>query len=231
MKKVRILERLTTPDGSLMQLVERDGHHMIWVNGRELMSSRHPFSEEQLGVLGCEPLKSKPGAVVLIGGLGLGFTLRAALRSLRRDASVVVAELLPEVVTWNREPQYGLAREALEDPRVQVSLGDVAKLIEASSGGFDAILLDADNETTAMNTKDNSKLYRSVGLSAIGRALRPQGHVVYWSAFDDPRLVERLTRAGFHVEVHRVPKYEGARGGGKHVLVMARARASSGRRH
>jgi len=241
MKKATVLEQVTTPDGSVQALVERDGQYMIWVNGRELMSTRHAFSEEQLGVVGCQPLLGRKGARVLIGGLGLGFTLRAALDNLGRDAQVVVAELMPQVVAWNRNPAYRLASAALADRRTEVVLGDVAAVIAQSRARFDAILLDADNETTAMNTAGNSSLYRSAGLASIARALKPHGTVVYWSVGDDPALVKRLTQAGFVVESRRVPKYAvpgprgtsavGAKGaargtrapgtGGYHVLVVA----------
>ncbi len=226
MKKATVLEQVTTPDGSTQALVERDGHYMIWVNGRELMSTRHAFSEEQLGVVGCQPLGKLPRARVLIGGLGLGFTLRAALENLRSDAQVVVAELMPPVVEWNRNPAYPLASAALADPRTQVVLGDVAALIAKSVARFDAILLDADNETTSMNTAGNSSLYRAAGLARITAALKPAGTVVYWSVGEDPQLVKRLTTSGFVVESRRVRKHPMAKSGGYHVLIVARPSAS-----
>lgn len=225
MKKATVLEQVTTPDGSTQGLVERDGHYMIWVNGRELMSSRHAFSEEQLGVVGCQPLRNRRGARVLIGGLGLGFTLRAALANLAADAHVVVAELMPQVVEWNRNPAYPLASAALADRRTEVVIGDVAALISNSVARFDAILLDADNETTRMNTAGNSSLYRAAGLANIARALTPDGQVAYWSVGDDPQLVKRLATAGFVVESRRVKKHAGGKSGksgGYHVLVLGR---------
>jgi spermidine synthase len=220
MKKATVLEQVTTPDGSKQALVERDGEYMIWVNGRELMSTRHAFSEQQLGVVGCQPLRSKKGARLLIGGLGLGFTLRAALENLAADAHVVVAELMPEVVAWNENPAYPLARAALLDRRTEVVLGDVAALIAKSVARFDAILLDADNETTAMNTAGNSSLYQSAGLANIARALKPRGTVVYWSVGDDPALVKRLTQAGFVVRAEGFRKHPTAKCGGHHVLIV-----------
>ena len=222
MKKATVLEQVTTPDGSTQALVERDGHYMLWVNGRELMSTRHAFSEQQLGVVGCQPLRGRKGARVLIGGLGLGFTLRAALESLDADARVVVAELMPQVVAWCQNPAYPLASDALADRRTEVVVSDVAKLIANSVARFDAILLDADNETTAMNTAGNSQLYRSAGLANIARALKAQGTVIYWSVGDDPALVKRLTQAGFGVEARRVRKHPTAKTGGYHVLLIAR---------
>ena len=231
MKKATILERVTTPDGSVLALAERDGNYMLWVNGRELMSTRHTFSEEQLGVVGCEPLRNRAGARVLIGGLGLGFTLRAALENLGPDAEVVVADLIPQVVEWNRNPTYPLASDALADPRTRVVIGDVAHVIAKSVTRFDAILLDADNETTAMNTPGNSSLYQRPGLASIARALRPAGSVVYWSAGEDPILVKRLRQAHFTVETRHVRKHPTAKSVGYHVLVLARAAGALAQTH
>jgi spermidine synthase len=219
MKKANVLARVTTPDGATQALVERDGNYMIWVNGRELMSTRHAFSEEQLGAVGCELLRGARGVHVLVGGLGLGFTLRAALAALAADARVIVAELMPNIVSWNTDPAYPLAHAELADARTEVVIADVADVIDRSPGRFDAILLDADNETTAMNTPGNSRLYRQSGVAAVARALRPSGRVTYWSVTDDPALVRRLSEAGFRVETRKVPKYAGARGG-RHALVI-----------
>jgi spermidine synthase len=219
-KKWTLLEQITTPDGSHLSLAEHDGTYAIRVDGRELMSSRHCYSEEQLGVVGCQPLRSVKGARVLIGGLGLGFTLRAALSTLARDASVLVAELLPEVVAWNRNPAYALASAALADPRTQIVIGDVARVIEQSEARFDAILLDADNQTTRMNTAGNTRLYRASGLSSVHRALTHGGTVVYWSAAEEPAFVQRFGHSGFDVEVRRVPRHPGAKA--SHFLLIGR---------
>jgi spermidine synthase len=125
-------------------------------------------------------------------------------------------------VEWNRNPAYPLANAALADRRTRLVLGDVAELIGKSVARFDAILLDADNETTAMNTAGNSNLYRSDGLASIARALTPHGSVVYWSVGEDPALVKRLRQAGFQVESRRVRKHASATSGGFHVLLVAR---------
>ncbi len=218
MKKRNILEQTITPDGSRLTLSEHDGHYALTVNGRELMSTRHTYSEQQLAVVACEPLRERAEVSVLVGGLGLGFTLRAALQCLGPDARVVVAELLAVVVEWNRKPDYPLAADALSDPRTQVVLGDVADLLKASRGEFDVILLDADNQTTTMNTAGNTRLYQPAGLAMVRRALKRGGTVVYWSAGGEPQLVEGLTRAGFQVESQRVSKHES--GGGNHTLVL-----------
>lgn len=219
-KKWTVLEQVRTPDGSMLALATHDGDYVIRVNGRELMSTRHRFSEEQLGVVGCQPLARKSNARVLIGGLGLGFTLRAALSSLASDAEVVVAELLNEVVLWNRNSAYPLAYTALSDRRTRVVIGDVAHVIDRSVACFDAILLDADNQTTTMNTASNARLYRAAGLSAVHRALTPGGAAVYWSAGEDPLFVKRFTGAGFDVETQRVRRHPTAKA--CHFLIVGR---------
>jgi spermidine synthase len=221
MKRTTVLQELKTADGSTLALVERDAEYAIRVNGRELMSTRHSFSEEQLGVVACQ--NQPQNACVLVGGLGLGFTLRAALASLGPDARVVVAELIPEVVAWNRNAAYPLAAAALADPRTEVVLGDVADVIGNSENRFDAIMLDADNQTTRMNTAGNSSLYQSAGLAMVWRALRPRGTVVYWSAGEEPLFAKRLAASGFAVAVQRVRKHPS--GGGHHVLLVGRRRA------
>lgn len=218
MKRAKLLEQVKTPDGSTLALVELDGEYVLRVNGRELMSTRHSFSEEQLGVVACEGYAQVKGARVLIGGLGLGFTLRAALATLARDAHVLVAELIPEVVTWNCNPAYALAADALTDPRTNVTIGDVADILVRSPKSFDAIMLDADNQTTSMNTAGNSSLYHPSGIGEVWRKLEPGGTVVYWSAGEDPLLAKRLAASGFAVEVQRVRKHQTS--GGQHVLLV-----------
>jgi spermidine synthase len=221
MKRATVLEQLKTADGSTMALIERDGEYAIRVNGRELMSTRHSFSEEQLGVVACQSLARAKRARVLIGGLGLGFTLRAALSQLGRDACVLVAELVPEVVAWNRNAAYPLAAASLSDPRTEIAIGDVADIIARSEdASFDAIMLDADNQTTSMNTAGNTSLYHAAGLARVSRKLKRGGAVVYWSAGEDPQLVKRLSSSGFEVEVRRVRKHPTA--GGYHLLFIGR---------
>lgn len=222
MKRATLLEQLKTADGSSLALVERDGEYAIRVNGRELMSTRHSFSEEQLGVVACRGRAQRANVRVLVGGLGLGFTLRAALANLGRDAHVVVAELIPEVVAWNRNPAYPLAAAALADPRTEVVLGDVADIVAHSQNRFDAIMLDADNQTTTMNTAGNSSLYQTAGLAKVWRALRPGGTVVYWSAGEEPLFAKRFASSGFDVAVQRVRKHPTA--GGQHVLLVGQRR-------
>jgi spermidine synthase len=222
MKEATALEQVITRDGSKLALVERDGEYMIRVNGRELMSTRHSYSEEQLGVVACQGQLRRKGVCALIGGLGLGFTLRASLANLASDARVVVAELIPEVVEWNRNPAYPLAAAELADPRTEVLIGDVADVIAGSQNRFDSIMLDADNQTTTMNTAGNSSLYMPAGLAKVWRALKPGGTVVYWSAGEDPLFAKRLAASRFDVETLRVRKHRTS--GGRHVLIVGHRR-------
>lgn len=224
LKKWTTLEQLTTPDGSTLSLAVHDRDYVIRVNGRELMSTRHSYSEEQLGVVACEPLFEKRAASVLIGGLGLGFTLRAALSNLASDARVVVAELLPEVVAWNRNSAYPLAASELADPRTEIVIGDVARVIEQSRARFDAIMLDADNQTTTMNTEGNARLYQSAGLAAVHGALKEVGTAVYWSAGEDPIFARRFESSGFDVETRRVRRHPSSKA--SHFLLIGRKRSA-----
>lgn len=220
MKRWNKVEEATTPGGSVMALFEHDGVYVLRVDGAELMSSRHVASEIKLAEVACAPFAKKPGARVLIGGLGLGFTLRAALSSLGASATVVVAELMPQVVDWNRKVEYGLAADCLADPRTKIEIGDVAALIESGIGKYDAIMLDADNNTTSMTTEGNRKLYREEGLSTVLAALRPGGVAVYWSATPDTGLVKLMGRTGFDVEAIQVRAHPTS--GGSHWLYAGR---------
>lgn len=207
------------PDGSVLTLHEHDGDYVIRVNGVELMSTRRHASEERLAELACLTLRHTACAHVLIGGLGLGFTLRAALRCLALDARVVVAELLPEVIAWNENPSFALAREALEDERVQVLPIDVARVLEESQGVFDAIMLDVDNGPDPLTTAGNSRLYRDDGIAMAIAALRAGGRLAYWSAHADPAFERSLRRAGLTVEVTRARAH--ASGGAWHRMLVA----------
>lgn len=223
MKKWNRLEQVATPDGSALALFEHDGEYVLRVNGRELMSTRRHASELRLGELGAEAARRRAGARVLIGGLGLGYTLRGALAGLGPDARVIVAELMPEVVAWNRNEAYPLAARELADARTEVVVGDVYRVIAESSGaggGFDAILLDADNGTTAMMTPGNRQLYEREELARVHAALRPGGTAIYWSAGPEPRFAKMMERSGFKVKVEYVRAY--GHGGPKHTLVIGR---------
>ena len=204
MKKTILLDQATTPDGSLMTLHEHDGVFMIRVDGVELMSTRQHHSEERLAELACDQIRSTAsGATVLIGGLGLGFTLRAALAQLGPNATVVVVELMPAVIQWNQTPEYGLAADAILDPRVEIIAGDVADVLKTSRGRFDAIILDVDNGASGLTTAANSRLYSAAGLSMARSALKPAGCLAVWSANADPAFVQRMGQSGFAVTVER----------------------------
>jgi spermidine synthase len=203
MKPTRLLDRSATPDGAAITLHEHDGTFSIRVNGVELMSTRQHHSEERLAELACSGLRDRARAAVLIGGLGLGFTLRETLRHVAADATVVVAELVPAVIAWNRTPAYGLAADVIDDPRVEVFEGDVADLLDVSRGRFDAIMLDVDNGASGLTAAANDGLYLAAGLGKAHAALRPGGRLAVWSAGDDPRFVARMDQAGFDVEVVR----------------------------
>jgi spermidine synthase len=220
-KKLEQLEQARSPDGTVMHLCRRDRDYSIRVHGVELMSTRRHHSERKLAELVCRPIQSAAGAHVLIGGLGFGFTLTEALRILASDAHVVVAELVPEVVAWNRNPDYHLAGASLEDVRVEVRIDDVANVLRASPGTFDAIMLDVDNGADALTTSGNARLYRASGIAMTGAALRPGGRLAYWSDRDDPAFEAMLRRAGLTVEVTRVFAHVTA--GPLHTVYVARA--------
>jgi spermidine synthase len=200
-KRTETLDTATSPDGTVLTLYRHDGAYYIRAHGMELMSTRRHHSEERIAELVCEPLRETAGARVLIGGLGFGFTLRAALAALGADAEVHVAELLEAVIRWNTHPDYGLAADALADPRVTLRHDDVARMLAVGTGRYDGIMLDVDNGADAFTTRHNARLYRAAGIRSAVAALRPGGRVAYWSADRDPSLEAALTRAGLSVEV------------------------------
>ena len=221
MKPFRRRGEATAPDGTVLALFEHDGAFVMRVNGVELMSTRRHRSEDALAELACEPLRERAGATVLIGGLGLGFTLKAALRVLPPDARVVVVEMLEAVIDWNRNPDYPLAGDALRDPRVELRHADVADILATRRGAFDAIMLDVDNGAAALTTSGNARLYGAAGIQAAVAALRPEGRLAYWCADDDRAFASALRRAGLIVDVTRVSAH--AAGGPTHSLIVARA--------
>lgn len=212
------LDSTTVPgDGGTMTLHRRGDEFSIRVGSCELMNSRAHGSEETLAQQACQRLSGRPQLRVLIGGLGLGFTLRAALDALPAEAEVVVAELVPAVVRWNREIFGHLAGQPLTDPRVQVMEGDVGRAIRAAKGGFDAILLDVDNGPEGLTAQTNDRLYSAAGLKAACSALRPGGVLAVWSADPCPPFTARLQKAGFRVDEVRA-RARGRGKGGRHVL-------------
>lgn len=235
MKPWETLGAARTPDGTELILRRHDTEFVIRADGYDLMVSRMHGSEEALASLGM----GKPGqsSAVLVGGLGMGYTLRAALDLLAPAGTATVAELVPEVIEWNRGPIAHLAGDPLADPRVHIARGDVAAVIRAHESAFDAILLDVDNGPGALTQRGNGWLYSGAGLAAIARALRPRGVLAIWSVSEAGQGFERaLARAGFAPETHHVPARAGAKGRGFVVFLgrkgvrPSRARAPRPRR-
>ncbi len=209
--QVKIAET-DTPDGARLALYEHDGSYAIRMNGQGLMNSSVTASEMLLGQVGMAHLAEKTGARILIGGLGLGFTLKSVLEIASPAASVHVAELLPAVVSWNREFLLSLNGALLDDPRVVVHIEDVYRLIiRAEPASYDAILLDIDNGPSAMVQEENRRLYSDAGISRLAAALTSGGRAVIWSAGEDEAFARRLSRAGFAVEVVHGKSHNGAR--------------------
>lgn len=221
MKPRKTISKARTPDGTSLELIEHDGDFVITADGAVLMSSRMRNSEKSLARLGCPDLAS--GARVLVGGLGMGFTLRAALDLLPEDGHALVVELVPEIVAWNRGALGEHAGRPLDDPRTELAVDDVARVISRNERRFDAILLDADNGPTAMVAAGNSALYSSKGLISIHRALKPSGRLAVWSAGEDRSFAQRLTEAGLEHKIHKVG---GSRPGAgpRHVVFTGRRR-------
>jgi spermidine synthase len=206
-------------DGDELRLMRRGTEYSIMTGGIELMNSRLSGSEEALATLAFERIGGRPGARVLIGGLGMGFTLRAALAAFSPDAQIVVAELVPAVVAWARGPLGGLYGDSLSDPRARIHEGDVGELIRADEAAFDAILLDVDNGPGGLSRKENDGLYSPAGLTTARRALRPGGVLEVWSSTRDSAFTKRLKQAGFAVEEVGVRAHKGR--GARHVIWMA----------
>lgn len=190
--------------GEEMALYQRGTEFSIRVGNYDLMSSREHGSEDALASAACERLADPSSARILVGGLGMGFTLAAALRCVGKKGEVVVAELVPEVVAWNRAFLSGVAEHPLRDPRTTVREMDVARVIRSEPGGFNAILLDVDNGPRALTSANNGWLYTSAGLRAITTALRPRGILAVWSSGADPAFTKRLKQEGFATEEKRI---------------------------
>lgn len=212
--------RARTPDGQDMVLAERDGMFLLRVNNVELMTTRQSESEIKLAELGCAALAQRADAKVLVGGLGFAFTLREVLQRIPSTGSVLVAELLPAIVEWNRNPAFPLGHRELADKRVRVETRDVALVIAANPATFDAILLDVDNGPAALTVERNEGLYHAKGLERIARALRPGGTLAVWSVDEAPLFVKTLQRAGFKTEVHASRAHKTS--GGQRWIYLAR---------
>jgi spermidine synthase len=220
-KPVELLGRTVTPDGSDMTLIRRGHELIILADGKPLMSSRMHGSEEALATFGCDRARGLEEPCVLVGGLGMGYTLRATLDLLPKDATVVIAELLPAMVEWNKEFLGELAGHPLKDRRVKIALGDVAVTLRERANRFDAVLLDVDNGPLAFAQATNNALYGDVGLKSARAALRENGVYAVWSAWDDVKFQHRLRHNGFAVETHRV-RGRLKKGGPFHTIFIGR---------
>jgi len=199
-KPLEWLASARAPDGEELKLVRRGDDFMIVLDRNELMNSRMSGSEEALATMACERLQGRAAPHFLIGGYGMGFTLRAALEALGPRARITVAELVPEIIAWARGPMADLANGCLDDPRVHVVLDDVADLIDRGRGAYDAILLDVDNGPDGLVREGNDRLYTRAGLAAAKAALGPGGVLAVWSAEPDKAFASRLHKAGFAVD-------------------------------
>ena len=203
-----------------LRLSKRGAEYSIRVNNCELMNSRAHGSEEALATLSCQRIAARENPQVLIGGLGMGFTTAAALQQLPPGADIIVAELVPELVEWNRTIFGHLAGDPLQDRRVSVTIGDVAKLLKQTEHAFDAILLDVDNGPEGLTQPENQWLYGPGGLRAARKALKPRGILAVWSVAPDALFTKRLQQAGFQVEETR-PRAIGRGKGAKHCIWLA----------
>jgi spermidine synthase len=228
-RHLKVIGQTLTPDGIVLKLAHRDNEYVILANGKTLMSSGMYGSEEALATLACSRARTLERPCVLIGGLGMGFTLRATLDSLPPDAMVVVAELVPEVVEWNRGPLGPLAGHPLKDKRVRIETGDVAVTLRSSPERFDAVLLDVDNGPAALTASENAWLYDDRGIAAALDALKRDGVLAIWSARDDRKFEKRLRYGGFAVQVERV-RGRLKKGGPHHTIFLGHKTSSSGSR-
>jgi spermidine synthase len=216
-----LLDSAPVPGGSSeLRLLRRGAEFSIRLDRDELMNSRLSGSEEALATMACDRIRSRKAPRVLIGGLGMGFTLRAALASLGSDAAIVVAELVPAVVKWARGPMIEVFGDSLADPRVRIQESDVGQLIRSGPSMFDAILLDVDNGPEGLTRDSNDALYDLQGLGSARAALRPGGALAVWAARPDPKFTQRLRKAGFDVDEIGV-RANKSRAGAKHTIWIA----------
>jgi spermidine synthase len=217
-----LLGTAKAPGGEELRLYRHDRDHMIVVGHNELMSTRKWGSEEALATLAVDRIGQVRQPHLLIGGYGMGFTLRAALRALPADARVTVVELVPEILEWARGPMAELTAGCLDDPRVTLIQSDVSWTISAADGDYDAILLDVDNGPDGLVHEDNAMLYSATGLRAARRALRQGGVLAVWSAGPDPVFTRRLEKCRFQVETVQVAARSNGKGA-KHVIWLAQS--------
>lgn len=211
------------PGGQELMLYRRGSDFMIVLDRNELMSSRMSGSEKALALMTIERLAGRKAPHLLIGGYGMGFTLRAALGVLGQDARITLAELVPEIIDWARGPMAELADGCLDDPRVDLRMGDVVPVIAAGRACYDAILLDVDNGPDGLTAAANDRLYSATGLAAARAALTPGGILAVWSAGWDDAFTRRLSSAGFAVDEVAVRARDNGKGP-RHVIWFAQKR-------
>jgi len=215
-----LLDKAQVPGGGELRLMRRGTEFSIKLGTQELMNSRLSGTEQALATIGCAKIKARAKPSILIGGLGMGFTLRAALTVLGKQAQIVVAELVPAVVAWARGPMAKLSGDSLSDPRVRIHEGDVRDLIRSGHSVYDAILLDVDNGPEGMTRKANDRLYDLKGLRAAHAALRVGGVLAVWSSAPAPKFTARLRKAGFAV-IESPVRAKGPQGGAQHFIWTA----------
>ncbi|MBN8818735.1 MAG: spermidine synthase [Sphingomonas sp.] len=225
MQARELIGTAAVPGGVELKLFRRGTDFMIVLDRNELMSTRMNGSEIALADMTCDRLSGGSAPHILIGGYGMGFTLRAALARLGAQAHVTVAELVPEIIAWARGPMASVAAGCLDDPRVHLVAGDVAGVIEAGNGTYDAILLDVDNGPDGLTRLENDRLYSMRGLAEARAALKPGGVLAIWSAAPDNAFTRRLSQAGYAVEEVAVRARTNGKGP-RHVIWFAtKARA------
>jgi spermidine synthase len=212
-----LIDTADVPGGEPLRLFRRGADYMIVLERNELMNSRMSGSEEALAEMTIDRLGSKLMPRMLIGGYGMGFTLRKALAGVGAQAEIIVAELVPQIIDWARGPMAELTAGCLDDPRVTIFEGDVAAAIGGARGDYDAILLDVDNGPDGLTRLANDRLYTMSGLAAAHRALRPGGVLAVWSAGPDPRFARRMKDAEFWVEEVAVRARQNGKGP-RHVI-------------
>lgn len=215
----QLIDTATVPGGGALRLMQRGAEFSIKLDGNELMNSRLSGSEKALATLACAHIAGRQQPRLLIGGLGMGFTLRAALGSLGPKAHIDVAELVPSVIAWARGPMAAIFDDSLNDPRAAIHEADVGALIGKHAAAYDAILLDVDNGPEGLSRPGNDSLYDAGGLAKAHAALRTAGMLAVWSSAPDRNFTQRLVRAGFTVDEKRVRAH--GSGGARHVIWLA----------
>lgn len=226
MKRFVLIDTAEIPDGGGALCLFEYGHDFVIKiqggNGNQLMNTRTHGSEDALAEIPCRKIAQRPQPRVLIGGLGMGFTLASALRHLGDNAEVQVAELVPGVIDWNRGPLGEKSGMPINDPRTRVLRSDVAEVLKNEPQGYDAIMLDVDNGPEGLTRKGNSWLYSSTGLGACAKALRPKGLLAVWSASADQAFSQRLAKSGFTAE--EVQVFAHGNRGTRHTIWIAEKR-------